>query len=109
MRKYATQPFVLGPLHARRKTHDRASVLGCPFLGLREQPPADPLVAVLAINDQTADDDEGLCLDVLGHQHVDPSDGALLMVSDEELLVRAGQHTRQAVSDGRRFGAVAEL
>lgn len=75
-------------------------MLCCPFLGVLEQSPADSLAAVLAINDETADNDEGIRLDVLGEQHMDPSDGALLMVGDEELLVRASQQSREAVGDG---------
>ena len=76
-------------LDERRTTEH--PVRGGPLLGVREQTPADALLAILAIDHQAANDDKGIRFHILGDHHVDPSDRSPAVVGNEELLVASGE------------------
>src|SRR5262249_24074213 len=76
--------------------------------GIHQQP-ADTLPSARSVDDETSNDDEGLGLQVLSHFAVYPSDRPAIEFSDEDLLVRACEHSRQTRREQLRIHGVAEL
>src|SRR5215208_2456846 len=95
--------------HIRRESDERATTLGRQLLGTCQQAVSNTLLAVLAVNHQAADRDEGVSLGLLSEHHVKPSDGPTPVVGDEQLLFAAGQQTREAAGHGCWLGRVAKL
>ncbi len=94
---------------ARPEPHDGTPLLPRPSLGLGNQRTADTLTPVRPIDNEPADNDERIRLDILEHRGVEPAGRVPVDFGNQQPLIRPCQNARKPSRERLGIDVVSEL